>query len=203
MLTPEEVENWNGPIILDCDGVLLDWLRPFRRFAEARIGRDLSPSPTSNDLHDWLDVDRAEAARLVREFNYSSAFGELEPMPGAVAAVEEMWKSRRSIVVLTSCGDSDTARIRRQRNLRRVFGHVFDEIVCLPLYANKTRHLQSIEKGIWVEDTYSAALAGAAAGHRSFMLRQPHNEQFVSGSSGEIQWADSWADLLPKLSLYG
>jgi len=185
-------------VLLDCDGVLLDWEASFREWVTARLRRPIAAEPSDWDLSKWLRVDREEADNLVRSFNLSKAFGNLAPVYGSQWALSALVEVGAEIHVITSCSSLPNVRHARSQNLVAVFGDVFASITCLPLHGTKTKALAEHAPGaIWVEDNFTNATVGHHLGHQSFVLRRPHNKA-QDGKPGPT-WCDDWPHVLNTL----
>ncbi|RVC71314.1 hypothetical protein EN759_00425 [Mesorhizobium sp. M00.F.Ca.ET.038.03.1.1] len=195
-----EREKRNVHFILDCDGVLLDWTRGFRHWVFATHGIKPSASgPRSWSLFTWLGLPESRCFELIKEFNASQAFGELYAVPGAKEAIARLKAAGHQFTVLTSCSDDPVALQRRRQNLDNEFEGAFDRVICLPLREKKTPWLNVLRGGVWIEDNYDNAMMGVEAGHKTFMLRHPHNAEHERSSDSRITWVDNFA---PILSLF-
>lgn len=187
-------------IILDCDGVMLDWLSGFRIYAQLRLGRKLDPKgPSSFDLFEWLGLENlAQALELVQEFNEGSGgeFGRLEPLPGAVETLRSFHDAGREIHVITACSLDPAVIAMRESNLEAVFGRIFSQIHCVGVRDSKRPLLESYEPAVWIEDKFENAVAGREAGHKAYLIRSSHNAVFESaGETGDVIWVDGWTDI--------
>lgn len=184
-------------IILDCDGVLLDWTRGFRNWLYAKTGvmADVK-GPATWSLAGWLGMSEQRCFELINEFNASVVFGYLDAVDGAREAIDELKGAGCTFTVLTSCSADPVALQRRTDNLKREFGGTFGRVICLPLRQPKSEWLEALKSGIWVEDNYQNAMMGVAAGHRTFMLRYRHNATDECASDSRVTWASSWRDLI-------
>ncbi|QNP78397.1 hypothetical protein [Agrobacterium tumefaciens] len=191
-------QNRNLHIILDCDDVLLDWLGAFRRFVSAIENRPIEGLPDSWDMSGWLGLTPAASREMVVGFNHSSQFEYLEACPLAVENVSALKEMGHRLTVLTSCSDNPLIVARRKINLERVFGDVFEQVICLPLGESKKKWLGILERGIWIEDNYDHAIAGHDNGHKSFMVRRSHNRSRETPGDPLVTWVD---DLRPIISL--
>lgn len=193
---PSIAEN-RIPVILDVDDVLLDWSASFLRYANWKYrAKPVKEQPDSWHLSEYFGVASEVIHEWVKDFNSSPHFCDLAALPGAKHAVSHFAKNGHPIFAVSSCWGNMQTPILRQTNLFSHFGNVFSEIMCLPLGADKTPYLAGIADGIWVEDNYTNAVAGHAAGHKTFMMRRPHNRSLESSSIPEIEWIDSWKPVI-------
>jgi beta-phosphoglucomutase-like phosphatase (HAD superfamily) len=171
------------PVILDCDGVLLDWETGFREWLEAGTDyRCRSSFPEDWELSKWIGCEPEEAMRLIKTFNSSEAFGELPAMPDAAGLLYHLNRHDHPIYVLTSCSSAPEIRLRREVNLRKRFLVQPQRVICLDLGVSKLETLRAFHtvfgECIWVEDNFKNAVDGYTAGHRSFFLHRPHNHAY-------------------------
>lgn len=172
----------NQPVILDCDGVLLDWETGFRNWVLQHRPTTVFTSeyPTDWDLSHWIGCSPDESMALIQAFNRSAFFGILSAMPGAARMLCELDRRGHPLFVLTSCSSDNLTVARRKRNLELIFAARFHRVICLDLGVPKLETLRAFRmifgECIWVEDNLKNALDGFTAGHRSFFLRRPHNE---------------------------
>lgn len=187
-------------IHIDCDCVLLDWVSGFREWLASEHG--IVPAtlePGYYQIADWIGLTIPESEDAIVRFNSSTNFGELRPLPGAVEALVALKADGHKLTVLSSCSDAPEVIERRQANLDRHFGPIFANVLCLPLGWSKATYLYTLPRGIWIEDNYHAAVAGINAGHRSFILRRPHNIQLEKESHAELTWLDDLPTLVSLL----
>lgn len=189
-------------VLLDCDGVLLDWESSFREWVTGKLRRPIAAHPSDWCLSKWLGTTTDEAAALVDEFNHGEFFGNLSPVHGAAWAIGGLAEAGIEMHVITSCSTAPGVTERRRRNLAARFGDVFASVTCLDLGQSKVKALVDHEPGaIWVEDNYTHALTGLALGHRSFVMRYPHNRSYeashrISESQRAVTWCDGWHDVM-------
>lgn len=170
------------PVILDCDGVLLDWETGFRNWVLRHRPTTVFASeyPTDWDLSHWIGCTPDESMALIQGFNQSAYFGCLSAMPGAARMLYELERRRHPLFVLTSCSSDQITVARRKRNLEIVFAARIERVICLDLGVSKLETLRAFStvfgECIWVEDNMKNALDGYTAGHRSFFLHRPHNQ---------------------------
>jgi 5'(3')-deoxyribonucleotidase len=130
------------PILLDCDGVLADFLTTVLR--EAGIDRT-TKEITDWDLRESLTAD--EHLRVIRILSDSDDIArKMDVMPGAQAAVDEMRAAGFHIVVVTSPWDSNkTWEHQRRKWLATHFGVKSNNIV-----STASKHL--VDGAVLVDD---------------------------------------------------
>jgi FMN phosphatase YigB (HAD superfamily) len=187
--------------ILDCDDVLLDWIRGFRSwlFDTYRI-TPTAPAPSSWSLAEWTGVTESRCRELIAEFNASERFGLLNAIPEAVSAVARLKARGHKLTVLTSCSADPAIVGRRRENLNREFYGAFERVICLGLGEPKSMWLAVLRRGIWIEDNYKNALAGHNAGHETIMMRRSHNREDEFASIPHIRWVDDWRSIVSSFA---
>lgn len=165
-------------VLLDCDGVLLDWDAGIRNFVEQHrphLGDPGNFDEHSYDLTGRMDITREEANQLVWDFHHSEDYLQLQPMPGAVKAIQELSKFC-NLVVITACGTDPHVVEARKQGLNQVFGDVFFAVHCTDGFEEKKHYLQQYDPGYWIEDHAKNALMGKLYGHQSFLIDAPYNQ---------------------------
>ena len=161
-------------LLVDIDGVVLDWFESFRIFLVAKGISINGKEPLNWSMKSW--VDHNDIAGLILEFNNSEAFGEIPPMTGAIETLKEISRERE-VVAITSCGL--TNRDLRVGNLNALFGaEFFKEIFTLDLGESKENYLNRYEPSFWIDDNSKNAQCGADLGHNSILFHALHNRAF-------------------------
>jgi FMN phosphatase YigB (HAD superfamily) len=183
----------SGRVILDCDGVLLNYTAGIHRFAARRLGLQLDPEgPCNFDMRAWTGLDREGVRDLVNAFNSGedTGFDALPPMPGAVEGVRLLREAGYRLHVLSSA-DAGGASVRsRLHNLDRDFGDVFEEVTLIGLGASKRELLARFDPCDWVDDHVPNAIAGIEAGHRAHVIRQSHNRVLEAVTPHPLLWSE-------------
>jgi uncharacterized HAD superfamily protein len=166
-------------LLLDVDGVLLNWLEGFEGYLlhEAHhLHRDFTGLEHVDTLEELLGMTEHNMHTWIERFHHDAHFEHLKPLPGAQKALTIL-KDWCHLVCITASGSSPDSANMRTRNLVKVFGDVFQDIICVDRSWDKPPHLAAYEAGYWVEDQLKNALMGVQAGHMSFLMDAPYNRK--------------------------
>lgn len=163
-------------LLLDADGVLLNWSSGLDRYVAATRPKlaDVAHNQRGFTLMDRMGIGGEEAEQLISDFHVDPLFGQLDPMPGAVVTLDIL-RQWFTMVVITACGTDAVTQQMRRENLVSLFGDVFEEIWCTNTFKEKAKYLKMYPPSWWVEDHFSNAVMGALAGHRSVLIDEEHN----------------------------
>jgi FMN phosphatase YigB (HAD superfamily) len=169
-------------ILVDCDGVLVDWEAKFHAWMQAR-GFQQKPDHTSYyRISDrYHDLDDTQSRQLIRYFNESAAVRFMTPLRDSVYWVKRLnWKMGFRFHVITSLSRDRDAQELRKQNLLELYGNIFDEIVCLDTGSDKDTALARYQDSgcWWIEDKPENALAGLHCGLRPIVIAHDHNRNF-------------------------
>lgn len=167
-------------ILVDCDGVLLDWEYAFDVWMR-RHGH----TPVENGFSIYKIGQRyniTNANKMIRMFNESAAIGFLPPLRDAIHYVKKLHEEHGYIFhAITSLSNDPAAQELRTSNLKRLFGDsVFERYVYLDTGADKDEALLPYKDTgcVWVEDKYTNAVVGADLGLDSLLVKHDHNADF-------------------------
>ena len=109
-------------ILVDCDGVLLDWVYAFNQWM-TRHGYEQQES-NSYEIHThYKDVDKKCAKRLVRMFNESATIRKLPPLRDAIKYIKKLHEDHGYVFhAITSLSNDQYAQHLRTKNLIEMFG---------------------------------------------------------------------------------
>jgi hypothetical protein len=169
-------------LLLDVDGVLLDWLSGFEIYLlqqAPELHRDFTGLEQADNLEQLLGMTDDQMHEWIDRFHHDDRFEYLTPLPGAQKALQVLsdWCHMSCI---TASGSSTLSSQMRKRNLYAVFGNVFQDIICVDRSIDKPAHLASYDPGYWVEDQLKNAHMGVQAGHVSFLMDAPYNKKLNS-----------------------
>jgi len=164
-------------ILVDCDGVLLDWMYGFKQWMK-RHGY-IMKNPDVYDVGVMYGLERNEKRRLCRMFNESATIRKLPPLRDAIKYVRKLHEEQGYVFhAITSLSNDEYAQHLRTKNLCEMFGPtVFEKYVYLDTGADKDEELEFYRGTgcIWVEDKVENAIAGAKVGLESLVIEHDYN----------------------------
>jgi FMN phosphatase YigB (HAD superfamily) len=170
----------NRLILVDCDGVLLDWEWAFNIWMQER---GYVQRPNAKDyykIHEQFeDLTHPEAKKFTKLFNESAAIGFLPPLRDSVYWVKRLHEEYGfRFHCITSLSTDKNAIKLRKMNLAKYYGDtVFEEVICLPTGSDKHDALEKYRGSslFWVEDKPENADLGHEYGLKSILLEHGHN----------------------------
>ena len=188
-ITPESLRE--KTILVDCDGVLLDWIHSF----------DLWMYENGYPVQDpfaYRAGDRyglKNAYQMIEWFNQSAMMGFLPPFRDAIHYVQKLHREHGYVFhCITSMSDNRYSQKLRVMNLEKLFGDtIFEKYVFLPCGANKLESLRDYQNSncFWVEDKISNAEDGLAMGLDSILISHDHNANY----DGEATRTKNWKEI--------
>ena len=189
-------KNLNQLILVDCDGVLLDWEWAFNVWMQEHGFTEVEGSKLSYDMAIRYDIPKEQVRRLIKLFNESAAIGFLPALRDSVYYVKRLHEEHGyRFHCITSLSLDPNAQKLREMNLHKIYGATaFERIVCLDTGADKHEALEEYEgTGCWwVEDKPENALAGYQAGLRPILVEHGHN---MNNDHPDIRLCKNWAEI--------
>lgn len=181
-------------ILVDCDGVLLDWEYAFDQWMK-RHGY-VKEFTEVYDMAVSYSMPKPEIKRLIRMFNESATVRKLPPLRDAIKYVKKLHQDHGYVFhAITSQTNDEYAQHLRIKNLCELFGpSVFEKYVILDCGADKDEALVEYKDTgcLWIEDKVENAEVGYNLGLRSILMKHGYNESY---DSDEIPLVENWADL--------
>lgn len=166
-------------ILTDCDGVLLDWEWAFTVWMKER---GLVQRPNAKQyygIHEqYEDVTKTDAKKFTKLFNESAAIGFLPALRDSVYWVRRLNEEYGyRFVVVTSLSTDKNAQKLRRMNLEKIYGEIFDDVICLPTGGDKDDALVPFkDSGMWwIEDKPENSDLGHTMGLKSILVEHGHN----------------------------
>jgi FMN phosphatase YigB (HAD superfamily) len=183
-------------ILTDVDGVLLDWEEGFSVWMEHHGHKPVEGYKYMYNIGERYGISKEEGNRLVRTFNESAAIGFLPPARDAQYYVKLLAeKHQYRFLAVTSLSTDPYAKELRERNLKKLFGDIFVDVICLDTGADKDEVLADLAKKYrgnwWIEDKPENVDAGIAAGFEGLLVEHGHNLTY----SGQAQIVTKWEEI--------
>jgi FMN phosphatase YigB (HAD superfamily) len=169
-------------ILVDCDGVLLNWEYAFAIWMEQHGFNKVPGGDLDYSIAKRYSIDKEQAKKLITIFNESAAIGFLPPLRDAMYYVKRLHEEHGYVFhCITSLSTDANAAKLREMNLAKLFGDTaFEKVVCLATGADKDEALLPYKntKCWWVEDKYDNAELGNRLGLRSILMEHGHNMHY-------------------------
>jgi FMN phosphatase YigB (HAD superfamily) len=183
-------------ILVDADGVLLNWEYAFAIWMEAH-GHEKQPgSEFVYDIGDRYGITKDQGRKLIKLFNESAAIGFLPPLRDAMYYVKRLHEEHGYVFhCITSLSLDPNAGKLREMNLNKLFGKTaFDRIVCLDTGADKNEALEHYRDTScwWFEDKPENAEVGLDLGLKSVLMEHGHNMSYVNSN---IPIVKNWKEI--------
>lgn len=182
----------NKVILVDCDGVLLDWVYSFGQWMK-RHGYVEVRDDTYN-IEERYGIPRAEGKKLTRMFNESAWIRKLPPYLDAIKYVKKLHQDHGYIFhAITSLSNDDYAQHLRTKNLIELFGPtVFERYTYLDTGADKDEALKKYygTRCVWVEDKPENADEGLKNGLDSVLMSHAHNANYNGQAKRVYNWKE-------------
>ena len=194
--------NKNKTILVDCDGVLLDWEYSFHtwmcrhNYTMTEHGFDIYK------VNKRYGITKNEGNKLVRMFNESATIRRLPPLRDAIKYVKKLHEEHGYIFhAITSLSNDTYSQYLRTKNLIELFGKTaFEKYTYLDTGADKDLALAEYKDSgcWWVEDKPENAETGLKAGLNPILMHHKHNEN-TELSTG-ITRVDNWKTIYEMIT---
>lgn len=180
-------------ILVDVDGVLLDWESAFDAWM-AKRGFKIKQLDVYDQYVRYGFQRKKQCDDLVRQFNESAWMGFLKPLRDSVDWVHKLKAEGYHFEAITSLSTDHWAGELRTMNLERFFGRgTFFRVQCLDTGADKDEVLKQFDPGHWwVEDKPKNAESGLRAGHKCILISHKWNLDY---DNPDIKRADNWQEI--------
>lgn len=171
-------------ILVDADGVILDWEYAFSVWMEQHGHEKQSGSQFIYDIGEQYGITKTQAKQLIKIFNESAAIGFLPALRDAMYYVKRLHEEHGYVFhCITSLSLDSNAGKLREMNLRKLFGKTaFERVTCLDTGADKDSALaEYADSGCyWIEDKPENAEVGLGLGLKSILMEHGHNMHHVN-----------------------
>lgn len=189
--------NKDKVILIDCDGVVLDWEFAFHTWMDQKgYTRKVDGNLVYNIAKQYDLASNNTGHNLVKDFNQSAAIGFLPPMRDAQHYVKLLAEQHGyRFLCVTSLSTDVCAQELRKRNLVKLFGDIFVDYVFLDTGADKDEVLAELAKeyagNYWIEDKPENADVGIDVGFNGILMAHGHNLEYI----GDATYVKNWKDI--------
>jgi FMN phosphatase YigB (HAD superfamily) len=172
-------------ILVDVDGVLLDWEWGFYDFIKFRYPKLKLLNPNAYKVGEKFNITAKEGRALSREFNNSARIGSLNPLRDSVKYVKKLYSRGYMFHAITSQSLDPYSQKLRISNLENIFGKIFVDYTILDTGADKGEALKTIttkypgENFYWIEDKGENLDLGEMLGLEPILMSHPHNIDYI------------------------
>ena len=180
-------------ILTDCDGVVLDWEEGFSVWMEHHGHNTVEGYQYMYNIGDRYGVSKEQGSQMVKVFNESAAIGFLPPLRDAQYFVKKLHEQHQyKFIAITSLSLDPYAKELRERNLNKLFGDAFIDVVCLDTGADKDEILKEYGAkypgNYWIEDKPENLNAGADVGLNGILIEHGHNMDYTGNANIVKNW---------------
>jgi hypothetical protein len=190
-------QNPNQKLILvDCDGVCLDWEYAFDVYMQQHGFARVEGGGLKYSIGARYNITNEQGHRLIKIFNESAHIGFLPPLRDAMYYVKRLHEEHGYVFhAITSLSQDPNACELRRMNLQKLFGKTaFEHFVFLDTGADKDAALEPYRDTgcYWIEDKYENCLAGLKVGLKSILMEHGHSLDF---NHPEIPKVKNWKEI--------
>lgn len=183
-------------ILTDCDGVVLDWEEGFSVWMEHHGHNKVDGYQFVYNIGERYGMPYEQGSKLVKQFNESAAIGFLPPLRDAQYFVKKLHEQHQyKFICITSLSLDPYARQLRTRNLKKLMGDAFLDVVCLDTGADKDEILKEYGAkypgAYWIEDKPENVHAGMDNGLKGILIEHGHNMNY----EGEAEVVKNWEQI--------
>ena len=186
----------NKIILVDADGVLLDWEYAFDVYLQQHGFNKVPGGNLKYDIGKRYGIEYDQGRKLIKIFNESAHIGFLPPLRDAMYYVKRLHEEHGYVFhAITSLSQDINACELRKMNLQKLFGKTaFERFVFLDTGADKDEALEPYRDSgyYWIEDKIVNAQVGRDLGLKSLLMEHGHNMDYTDP---EIPRVRNWRDI--------
>lgn len=190
----------NRVILVDCDGVLLDWEYSFDVWMRQHGFNKVEGGALKYDIGKRYGIDKEQGRKLIKIFNESAFMGFLPPLRDAMYYVKRLHEEHGYVFhCITSLTKDENACELRKMNLRKLFGDTaFEKFIFLDTGADKDEELEPYRGSgyWWIEDKIVNCEVGYSLGLKPLLVEHGHNMDF---ENPEIPRVKNWKEIYERI----
>jgi len=183
----------NKVILVDADGVLLNWEWAFGVWMEQHGHTSIENGNLLYDIGERYGITKEQGKQLIKIFNESAAIGFLPALRDAMFYVKRLHEEHGYVFrVITSFSLERYSVILREQNLRNIFGNAIEKVISLDTGADKDDALEPYKNSecYWIEDKAENAFAGERQGLTSILIAHAHNKEYEDSFKRVQNWQE-------------
>ena len=190
-------------ILTDCDGVILDWEEGFSIWMEHHGHSKVDGYQYQYSIGDRYGLSKEQGNKLVKQFNESAAIGFLPPLRDAQYFVKKLHEQHQyKFICITSLSLDPYAKYLRKRNLKKLMGDAFLDVICLDTGADKDEILAEdgakYPGNYWIEDKPENVNWGIDAGLEGILIEHGHNLDYTGHANVVKNWEEIYNLIIKK-----
>lgn len=191
----------NKIILVDADGVLLDWEYAFDVYLQTHGFNKVEGGQFKYDIGKRYGIDREQGKKLIKIFNESAHIGFLPPLRDAMFYVKRLHEEHGYVFhCITSLSKDENPQELRKMNLRKLFGATaFEKFVFLDTGADKDAALEPYRNSgyWWIEDKIVNAEVGHELGLNSLIMEHGHNMDYENPAIPRVR---NWKEVYQRVT---
>ena len=191
----------NKIILVDADGVLLDWEYAFDVYLQTHGFNRVEGGQFKYDIGKRYGIEREQGRKLIKIFNESAHIGFLPPLRDAMYYVKRLHEEHGYVFhCITSLSRDENAQELRRMNLRKLFGKTaFEKFVFLDTGQDKDQALEPYRgSGLyWIEDKIVNCEVGHDLGLCALLMEHGHNMDY---ENPDIPRVKNWRDIYQRIT---
>tara|TARA_B100000212_G_scaffold338399_1_gene314865 strand:+ start:490 stop:1074 length:585 start_codon:yes stop_codon:yes gene_type:complete len=186
------LKDYSKIILTDADGVLLNWEYAFITWMEEHGHNLVQGYQFIYDVAKRFGIEKEKSKKLVRFFNESATIGYLPALRDAEHYVKLLGKLGYKFHVITSLSKNQNAQKLRTKNLKKLFGNVFEEFIYLDTGDDKDEVLKQYKNTgcYWIEDKPVNCEEGMANGLKGVLMEHGHNMDYKGNATLVKDWKE-------------
>lgn len=184
-------------ILSDVDGVILEWNEGFDKFMLEHGFHRVPGTDGEYNLAIRFGEEPAVINRMTKQWCESEHIEFLEALADSQKYISILSKHGFRFTAITSISDKPSASIARRKNLKMLFGDVFDDVICLKTGSCKRIALSEWEGSglFWIEDHFLNAEVGYELGLKPILVNTPYNEHFRTDLFPRVSEHTPWKEI--------
>ena len=190
-------------LLTDCDGVILDWEEGVSVWMEHHGHQKVEGYQYLYNIGQRYGMSSEAGNKLVKQFNESAAIGFLPPLRDAQFFVKKLHEQHQyKFICITSLSLDPYAKYLRERNLKKLMGDAFIDVICLDTGADKDKILKDYgikyPNNYWIEDKPENVDWGIDAGLKGILIEHGHNMDYKGSATIVKNWEDIYNIITQK-----